>query len=226
MKRLALVSVALSSLQTCGAFADSNVYSGPFYMCPDAHGADQKGLFRTIDITNMPMRIEGMGQRRIDGFSASLSASRSAVVMNQKDPIEEAFERLSGVTTTMAEDDRRLVAVCFALEPPPSADIDGPFLFMPGYFVDTPGDVIQPFDTIVVPEQTYLVLTFTGSAEDVGNMRFTLTEEFWPKVAPFLGLERVDGPNLMIWPPGFKGNEAQVSLEMWTPIKPYRISPP
>ncbi len=225
MKPLAFATVLLA-LQTGLALADNNAYTGPYFMCPDAHGEDQKALFKIIDITKMPMRIEGMGERRVDGYAASLGASRSAQIMGKKDPIEEAFEKLAGTTTTMGADNRRLVAVCFALEPPPADNTDGPFLFMPGYFIDSPGDVIEPLDTVVIPAQTYLVLSFSGPADDVGNMRFTLTEEFWPKVAPFLGLERAPGPNLMVWPPGFKGNEAQVTLEMWTPIKPFRIAPP
>lgn len=53
-----------------------------------------------------------------------------------------------------------------------------------------------------------------------------MTEEFWPKTAPILGLERTDGPNLMIWAPGLQGNEAQAQLELWTPIKPFNINPP
>lgn len=226
MKLAAAVSLSITLLIANSALADNNVYSGPFFMCPDAHGEEQKALFRIIDITNMPMRIEGMGPRRIDGYGASVAASRSTVMMNQTDPIQEAYEKLANTPTIMGRENRQLAAVCFALEAPPKEDVDGPFVFMPGYLIDAPGNVLQPLDTIIVPAQTYLVVSFSGAADDIGNMRFTMTEEFWPKTAPFLGLERADGPNLMIWPPGARGNETQVSLEFWTPIKPFRISPP
>ncbi|WP_145964992.1 GyrI-like domain-containing protein [Rhizobium leguminosarum] len=205
--------------------ADDEIYSGPFYMCPDAHGADQKALFRIIDITRMPMRIEGRGPQRIDGYAASLAASRTVEMMNKKDPIAEAFEKLAGTTTTMSADKRRLAAVCFATTPPPEGDVDGPFVFMPGYLIESSADVLQPLDTITIPAQTYLVLIYQGPTSGIGDMRFTMTEEFWPKVAPFLGLQRADGPNLMIWAPGLSGSEDQASLEFWTPIEPYSISP-
>lgn len=226
MKRLAALALFALSLQVGTASADNNAYSGPFFMCPDAHGEEQKALFHILDITGIAMRIEGMGQRRVDGFAAPLAASRSAAIMSGKDPINEAFEKLFGMPNTMAQDNRQLVAVCFALKPPPTTDTDGPFLFMPGFFIDSPGDVLQPLDTVLVPAQTYLVATFTGAPADIGNFRFTMTEEFWPKTAPFLGLEREVGPNLMVWPRGSKGNEPQVTIELWTPIKAFRISPP
>ncbi|QPC89719.1 GyrI-like domain-containing protein [Mesorhizobium sp. INR15] len=226
MRNFALLTLLWILVPATSAFADNQAYSGPFFMCPDAHGDEQKSLFRLIDITKLPMRIEGMGQRRVDGFAASLAASRSAAIMSGKDPIDEAFEKLFGMPNTMAADHRRLVAVCFATQPPPATDTDGPFLFMPGFFIDDPGDVLQPLDTVIVPAQTYLVTTFTGPASELGNLRFTLTEEFWRKTAPFLGLERTSGPNLMVWSPGEKGNEPSDTVEMWTPIKPFRISPP
>lgn len=226
MKLAAALFMSGMSLFADTALAENNAYTGPFFMCPDAHGEEQKALFRIIDITKMPMRIEGMGSRRIDGYGASVAASRSTVMMNRKDPIEEAYEKLANTPTIMGTDNRQLAAACFALEPPPKEDVDGPFVFMPGYLIEAPGDVLQPLDTVVIPPQTYLVLSFTGTPDDIGNMRFTMTEEFWPKTAPFLGLERADGPNLMIWPKGAKGNEPVVSLEFWTPIKPFRVSPP
>ncbi|MBY5367825.1 GyrI-like domain-containing protein [Rhizobium leguminosarum] len=145
--------------------------------------------------------------------------------MNKKDPIAEAFEKLAGTTTTMSADKRRLAAVCFATTPPPKEDVDGPFVFMPGYLIESSADVLQPLDTITIPAQTYLVLTYQGPTSGIGDMRYTMTEEFWPKVAPFLGLQRADGPNLMIWAPGLNGSEDQTSLEFWIPIKPYSISP-
>jgi predicted transcriptional regulator YdeE len=78
---------------------------------------------------------------------------------------------------------------------------------------------------ITIPSQTYLVLTYQGPTSGIGDMRFTMTEEFWPKVAPFLGLQRVDAPNIMIWAPGMDGKEEQTLLEFWTPIRLYSISP-
>lgn len=223
--RFLMAYLSFLALSGSVAFADDNAYTGPFHMCPDAHGAEQKALFRIIDITRMPMRVEGSGAQRIDGFAASLAASRSAQIMNRKDPIEEAYEKLAGITTTMSTDTRQLAAVCFATTPPPATDTDGPFLFMPGYIINSQTDVLQPLDTVTVPAQTYLVLSYEGPSAEIGDMRFTMSEEFWPKVAPFLGLERTDGPNVMIWAPGLKGNEPNTSLEFWTPIKPYRISP-
>lgn len=214
---------------TLPAMADDNAYSGPFFMCPDAHGEEQKALFRIIDITRMPMRIEGMGPLRIDGFGASIAASRGPINIQSesgKDPIEEAYEKLAGIAGTMSADEgRQLAAVCFATTPPPAEDIDGPFVFMPGYLIKSSADVLQPMDTIQVPAQTYLVLSYQGTLDDIGNMRFTMTEEFWPKVAPYLGIERADGPNVMIWPEGARGDEPEQTLEFWTPIKPYVVSP-
>jgi predicted transcriptional regulator YdeE len=155
--------------------ADDEVYSGPFYMCPDAHGADQKALFRIIDMTRMPMRIEGRGPQRIDGYAASLAASRTLEMINKKNPIAEAFERLAGTTTTMSADKRRLGAVCFATTPAPKEDVDGPFVFMPGYLIESSADVLQPLDTITVPAQTYLVVTYKGA--DVGDRRHAVCDD-------------------------------------------------
>lgn len=225
MKCLYAVTLICAFSQASVAFADTNVYGGPLFMCPDAHGVEQKALFKIIDISRMPMRIEGMGKRRIDGFAASIDASRETGFLDN-DPFDAASKRLNSITTTLGDFDRRLVEVCFATQPPPPTDVDGPFLYMPGYFVDAPTtSVLAPLDTIVVPEQIYLVMSYDGPRAEIGDMRFTLTEEFWPKVAPYLGLERAVGPNMMIYAPGYKGTEDRVSLEMWTPIKPYNIVP-
>lgn len=134
-----------------------------------SQAAHAKARFRLLDITKMPMRIEGKGSQRVDGCAASVSASRSAQIMSKKDPIDEAFEKLAGTTTTMGADHHRLAAVCFA--PPPNGDIDGPFLFMPGYLIENEGDVLQPLDTVTIPAQTYLVLTYSGPTTEIGDMR-------------------------------------------------------
>jgi predicted transcriptional regulator YdeE len=208
------------------AMAAGATYSGPFYMCPDAHGAEQKALFRLIDITQFPMRIEGRGSTRVDGYGAQVMASRSAAIAGGRDPIEEAFEKLfSEPEIKGTENKKTLAAVCFATTPPPKEDVDGPFVFMPG-FLNESGELTEgPRDSVLIPAQTYLVLTFSGDASEVGNMRFTLSEQFWPRVAPFLGLERADGPNLMIWLEGSGTPDGPIVLEMWTPIKPLRINP-
>ena len=223
--RISKIVFLLSLICPGAAFADNDSYKGPLHMCPDAHGEEQKALFRTIDITGLPMRIEGMGETRLLGFGVQLAASRSAAVMKDGDPISNAFERLFGAPNTMSTDARRLMAVCFATEPPPAEDIDGPFVFMP-VFLAEPNLAMPPMDSVLIPALTYLVVKYAGPSADIGNFRFTMTEEFWPKTAPILGLQRVDGPNLMIWAPGLRGNEPQAQLELWTPIKPFKINPP
>jgi len=172
------------------------------------------------------MRIEGRGPTRVDGYGAQVLASASPAISSGGDPIKRAFEKLfSEPATQGAENKQTLAAVCFATTPPPKQDIDGPFVFMPG-FLSEPGElVVGPRDSVLIPAQTYLVLTFSGDSSDIGNMRFTLAEEFWPRVAPFLGIERAIGPNLMIWQEGGKTPNGPVVLEMWTPIKPVRINP-
>ena len=194
-------------------------------MCPDAHGAEQKALFKLLDISGVAMRIEGMGQRRVDGFAARTGAS--GFVSETENPITQAFEKLFSSNNTIPELEagQGLVTVCFAKEAPPTSDTDGPFYFMPGFFVDdSDRNVEPPRDSVTIPAQTYLVTTWSGLSTDIGNFRFTLTEEFWPKTAPFLGLGRVDGPNIMIWPPGQSDNETSATVEMWTPIKAFQIS--
>jgi predicted transcriptional regulator YdeE len=224
--RVSKIGLLLFLISAGAAQADDNDYTGPFYMCPDAHGQEQKSLFRTMDITGLPMRIEGLGETRVLGYGAQLAASRSPTTMKDGDPIGNAFEKLFGTPNTMSADQkRRLMAVCFATTPPPKEDIDGPFVFMPGFLVNGDQDM-PPMDSVNIPPQTYLVVTYNGPSEDIGSFRFTMTEEFWPKTAPILGLERVDGPNLMVWAPGLKGNEVQAQLELWTPIKPFKINPP
>jgi hypothetical protein len=225
--KTAILSILLNLPIIGASLADDRVYSGPFYKCPDAHGDKQKALFSIIDITRFPMRIEGLGQRRVDGFAANLAASISDVMMKE-DPIGKAAQRMGEVAAPMAKGfDQQYVEVCFATEPPPTdPNIDGPFYYMPGFFVESAVTaVLQPMDSILIPEQTYLVVSYEGPSANIGNLRFTMTEDFWPKTAPFLGIERVDGPNLQIFAPGLKGTEEQTKLELWTPIKPYVISP-
>lgn len=220
------IALLLLLISAGSAYAENNTYEGPFYMCPDAHGQEQKSLFRTMDITGMPMRIEGLGETRLLGYGAQIAASRSSAVMRDGDPVDNAFEKLFGTPNTMSGDEsRQLMAACFATQPPPKEDIDGPFVFMPGFRAER-DTIIPPLETVIIPPQTYLVVTYNGATADIGNFRFTMTEEFWPKTAPILGLERVDGPNLMIWATGQRGNEEQVQLELWTPIKAFKINPP
>lgn len=207
------------------AHSDNESFTGPFYMCPDAHGASQKALFNILDITNLPMRVEGMGARRVDGFAANLTASLQNKLA--ADPVTVAFTKFFNSTTTFTElstERKGLVTVCFAKEAPPANDTDGPFFFMPGFFMDESVQVVENRDTVMIPEQTYLVVSWSGASADIANFRFTLTDQFWNKTAPFLGLRRVDGPNIMVWPPGDDGNATIATVEMWTPIQPYVIS--
>lgn len=211
-------------------------FAGPYFKCPDAHGAEQKKLFKIIDISKLPMRIEGMGEIAIIGVNAAVKASAGAKAPMGNDavdanPFHQAFGKLAVHAQSMnANTDRRLVAVCFATTPPPTGDVDGPFNYLPGFFADPlklhmQGNASGGFDSVIVPPKTYLVLHFHGQARDVGNFRFTLTEDFWPKVAPRLGLQRIDGPNVMIYQSGglAKEDDAEVDLEMWTPIKSYGL---
>jgi predicted transcriptional regulator YdeE len=178
-----------------------------------------------IDIDESSMRIEGMGPLTIEGFGARVAESRTNSILSGQDPIEEAFGKLFSDTTVFtAVPQRRLAAACFALTPPPNADIDGPFVFMPGFLVDD-GQIDPGKDSVTIPAQTYLVLKFTEPGSAVGDMRFSLTEGFWRDRAPSLGLERDDGPNIMIWAEGDYGApEGDTTLEMWTPIKPPILS--
>ncbi|MGX5851028.1 GyrI-like domain-containing protein [Mesorhizobium sp. PL10] len=213
--------------------ADNNVYSGPFFMCPDAHGDAQKQLFKIIDISRFPMRIDHLGQRRIDGFVASLAASRSAALAVAPEPtvdekIGQQIQKLQQMAAPLGQDfDRRYVEVCFATTAPPAdPNIDGPFYYMPGYIVQSAiTAVLQPMDSVLIPEQLYLVVSYEGPTAEIGNLRYTMTEQFWQKTAPYLGYERSDGPNLQIFAPGLKGSEEQTKLELWTPIKPIKVWP-
>jgi len=47
------------------ALAEETVYRGPFYMCPDAHGAEQKALFRLIDIVTSRCESKEEGLREL-----------------------------------------------------------------------------------------------------------------------------------------------------------------
>lgn len=210
--------LVLAFSPTPGTSAD---FTGPFFMCPDAHGEEQKQRFRMIDIEEGSMRIEGLGPITLEGFGARVAESKSNAIMSGQDPIEEAFGKLfSDATVFSAIPQKRLAAACFAQTPPPKEEIDGPFVFMPGFLVED-GQIDPGKDSITIPAQTYLVLKFTGPGSAVGDMRFSLTEGFWRDRAPALGLERADGPNLMIWAQGDYGApEGSTTLEMWTPIKP------
>lgn len=69
-----------------------------------------------------------------------------------------------------ADQKRRLMVACFATEPPPNEDLDGPFVFMPGFLAQ--GDqVMPPMDSVIVPPQTYLVVTYIGPSADIGSFR-------------------------------------------------------
>ena len=216
-------------LAVSSAIAAEPAYTGPYWMCPDAHGADQATLFKTIDISKFPMRIDTLGDMTVEGVQARVNASRSAAIMNKDgDPIENAFKKLFGdYGTTMAVGPkRRLAALCFAVGPPPAdQQTDGPFVFMPGFIVQKDQSPDPHLDVVTVPQHLYLVVSYTGSQDDVGNMRFTLTNEFWPRYAPLLGFHRDDrAPNLMIWEVDQSGNESTQRLEMWTPILPVSVN--
>jgi predicted transcriptional regulator YdeE len=233
--KLGLLSFVFFAAVSGASYADNNVYSGPFFMCPDAHGEEQKKLFTIIDINRFPMRIDSLGQRRVDGFVASLAASRSAVMAVEPKPeptvdeeIGQQIQKLQQMAAPLGQNfDQRYVEICFATQAPPvDKSIDGPFYYMPGYIIQTAiTGVLQPMDSIIIPEHLYHVLSYEGPTSEIGNLRFTLTEQFWQKTAPYLGFERTDGPNIQIFAPGLKGTEEQTKLELWTPIKPIEIWP-
>ncbi|TAX38937.1 GyrI-like domain-containing protein [Rhizobium leguminosarum] len=228
-----LISFVIAAVAHGVSHADNNVYSGPFFMCPDAHGEEQKNLFKIIDISRFPMRIDTLGQLRVDGFAASLAASRSAEMATAPEPtvdekIGEQIQKLQQMAAPLSQNfDQRYVEICFATQAPPKdQNIDGPFYYMPGFIIQTAiTGVLQPMDSVIVPQQLYHVLSYEGPTSEIGNLRFTLTEQFWQKTAPYLGLERADGPNIQIFAPGLKGTEEQTKLELWTPIKPIKIWP-
>lgn len=89
--RMSKIGILLFLISSGAAYADNNAYTGQFYMCPDAHGQEQKSMFRTMDITGMPMRIEGMGTTRLLDYGAQIAASRSAAIMKDGDPIKNFF---------------------------------------------------------------------------------------------------------------------------------------
>jgi predicted transcriptional regulator YdeE len=232
-RKLAILG-ALVLACACGvARADGGVYSGPFFKCPDAHGDEQKNLFSIIDISRFPMRIDSLGQLRIDGFAASLAASRSAEMAAAPEPtvdemIGQQIQKLQRMAAPLGQDfEQRYVELCFATQAPPAdQNIDGPFYYMPGFLIRTAiTGVLQPMDTVVVPAQLYHVLSYEGPGSDIGNLRFTLTEQFWQKTAPYLGLERAEGPNIQFFAPGYRGNEERTKFELWTPIKPIKVWP-
>lgn len=232
-RKLGLLSFVFLVAASGASYADNNVYSGPFFMCPDAHGEEQKKLFKIIDISRFPMRIDSLGQRRVDGFVATLAASRSAETAAAPEPtvdeeIGQQIQKLQQMAAPLGQNfDQRYVEVCFATQAPPAdPNIDGPFYYMPGYIIQTAiTGVLKPMDSVIIPEQLYHVLSYEGPTSEIGNLRFTLTEQFWQKTAPYLGLERADGPNIQIFAPGLKGTEEQTRLELWTPIKPIKIWP-
>ena len=219
---LELFALSVAAINLTGAAAaDKPSFAGPFYKCPDAHGADQKALFKKIDISSMPITIEGKGSFAVAGDNAQTSASRS--VSADTDPIFQSIARWSTLARALQADaDHRTVSVCFATEPAPKADEDGPFNFLSGRFVNE-RNLPDRADTIVVPPQTYMVLHYTGPVSDLGNMRFTLTDDFWPNKAPSLGLKRSEGPNVMIFDLGDYTSAGNVSVEMWTPVEPVTI---
>jgi predicted transcriptional regulator YdeE len=100
-----------------------------------------------------------------------------------------------------------------------------PFNFLSGRFAD-PENLPARMDTVVVPPQTYLVLHYTGTVDDIGNMRFTLPDDFLNNSALNLGLRRTDGPNVMVFESGDYNSDGPVKVEMWTPIEPFALKRP
>lgn len=237
MKIGAILSTILPIL-LCGAtsgIAAEEIFEGPFYRCPDAHGEEQIARFETIDLSGFPMRIASHEAFVIEGVQAHVEASRTGLATMANggpgDPIEAAYMQLGeeiGATVAGGPDNlqRQLAAICFAVTPPPEdQSIDGPFIYMPGHIVEAGAPSLGTLDRVHVPAHLYLVVSFSGPLEDIGSLRFTLSNDFFPKYGAMLGLVRDDqAPNLMISAFGEQGFEPIQHLEMWTPILPISVN--
>jgi hypothetical protein len=115
MKVLLVLSSLIASVAVSFGVraAEKPTFVGPFYKCPDAHGADQKARFKKIDISGMPMTIEGKGSLAVAGDNAEAQESISPA--GADDPIAVSIGKWSTMAQAMHADvDHRTVSVCFA----------------------------------------------------------------------------------------------------------------
>lgn len=91
------------------------------------------------------------------------------------------------------------------------------FDYFAGQVLTGPADSLPDvFSTIEVPASRYAVFTLTGQATDVSAAHALIYQVRLAEA----GLTAANGPDLLVFPPGFSPTQRNATIEFWVPVLP------
>ena len=186
--------------------------------CPNVRTKQEEQGFKLIAVPTP--RIEQKQALRIAGVNATLGAHAQAAFQR----IPQAWQLLAQQIPTMpaktnaaspfpikrGEERFTTYQVCFGNRAAKS------FNFMPGLEVTDFKSIKPGFTGITLPARKYVVFSFEGRREDIGNLRYSISKLYWRRSKYKIS----DAPNLAVYPPDDDPNSDMVKMEFWVAIQP------
>ncbi len=208
------VALAVASFAAWGAAAQ-NLVTKSLGACPDAT-PEEASLFKTVPVPEP--RLETVGPIQLAGKNIELAAHSTAEFARipgawktvtqqvQKKAVENVIDPQGFVEGNQAP----AVPMFFACY---TDGTKGHFNLMPAVPVQAFGFMPSDFSGITLEGHKYAVFDYRGTSDGVGDFRYSLTTQYWPKSS----MTRADAPNIEVHLPDSDPPNA-VHMEMWVAV--------